>query len=62
MDLSRAARKIAIALFFTMSLGSAGLITSGTINPIVGADLSGDPAWAGLPASVLTFGTAISWA
>jgi MFS family permease len=60
MDLSRAARKIAIALFFTMSLGSAGLITSGTINPIVGADLSGDPAWAGLPASVLTFGTAIS--
>jgi MFS family permease len=60
MDLSRLARKTAITLFVTMSLGSAGLIASGTVNPIVGADISGEPAWAGLPSAGLTLGTAIA--
>jgi MFS family permease len=60
MDLPRLARKIAVTLFITMSLGSAGLIASGTVNPIVGADISGNPAWAGVPSSVLTLGTAIA--
>jgi MFS family permease len=60
MNLARAARKVAITLFVAMSLGSAGLISAGTVNPIVGANLSGNPALAGLPGSLLTFGTAIS--
>lgn len=43
-----------------MSLGSAGFIVAATVNTIVGADLSGNPAWAGLPAAMFTLGTAIS--
>jgi MFS family permease len=43
-----------------MSLGSAGFIVAATVNTIVGAEISGNPAWAGLPAAVFTLGTAIS--
>lgn len=60
MDLSRAARKTALTLFLAMSFGSAALIAAGTVNPIVGADLGGTPAWAGAPGSVLTLGTALA--
>ena len=60
MDLTRLARKITFALFLAMSLGSAGFIVAATVNTIVGADLSGNPAWAGLPAAMFTLGTAIS--
>lgn len=60
MDLTRSARKIALTLFLAMSFGSAALIAAGTVNPIVGAEISGAPAWAGAPGSVLTLGTALA--
>jgi len=60
MDLSRLARKITLTLFLAMSFGSAGFIVAATVNTIVGADISGNPAWAGLPAAMFTLGTAIS--
>jgi len=60
MNLSALSRKITITLFITMSLGSAGLIAPGTINSILGAEIGGNPAWAGVPSSMLTLGTALS--
>ncbi len=60
MDYSRLARKITFTLFLAMSFGSAGFIVAATVNTIVGADISGNPAWAGLPAATFTLGTAIS--
>jgi len=60
MDHSRLARKITFTLFLAMSFGSAGFIVAATVNTIVGADISGNPAWAGLPAATFTLGTAIS--
>jgi len=60
MDLTRLARKITFTLFLAMSLGSAGFIVAATVNTIVGADISGNPAWAGLPAAMFTLGTALS--
>ena len=43
-----------------MSLGSAGFLVAATVNTIVGAGISGNPAWAGLPAAMFTLGTALS--
>lgn len=60
IDLARLARKITFTLFLAMSLGSAGFIVAATVNTIVGADISGNPAWAGLPAAMFTLGTALS--
>ena len=60
MDYSRLARKITFTLFLAMSFGSAGFIVAATVNTIVGADISGNPAWAGLPAALFTLGTAVS--
>ena len=60
MDLTRLARKITFTLFLAMSLGSAGFLVAATVNTIVGADISGNPAWAGLPAAMFTLGTALS--
>jgi MFS family permease len=60
MDLPRLARKITLTLFTAMSLGSAGFIVTVTVNSIVGAEISGNPVWAGLPAAFFTLGTAIS--
>lgn len=60
MDYSRLARKITFTLFSAMSLGSAGMIVAATVTAIVGAEISGNPAWAGLPAAVLTLGAAIA--
>jgi MFS family permease len=60
MDIPRLARKITLTLFTAMSLGSAGFIVAATVNTIVGADISGNPAWAGLPAAFFTLGTAVS--
>ena len=60
MDYSRLARKITLTLFLAMSFGSAGFIVAATVNTIVGAEISGNPAWAGLPAAMFTLGTAIS--
>jgi MFS family permease len=41
-----------------MSLGSAGFLSSSTVNAIVGAELAGRPAWAGLPTAVYQGGVA----
>ena len=60
MDYSKPARKITITLFLAMSLGSAGLVLAATINSIVGAQLSGNPAWAGVPSAVFLLGTAFA--
>jgi MFS family permease len=60
MDIPRLARKITVTLFLAMSFGSAGFIVAATVNSIVGAQISGNPAWAGLPAAVFTLGTALS--
>lgn len=60
VDLNRLARKITFTLFLAMSLGSAGFLVAATVNTIVGAEISGNPAWAGLPAAMFTLGTALS--
>ena len=60
MDFPRLARKITLTLFLAMSLGSAGFIVAATVNTIVGAEISGNPAWAGLPAAMFTLGSAVS--
>ncbi len=60
MDHNHIARKITGTLFVAQSLGSAGFIAAATINSIVGAKLSGQPAWAGVPTSVYLFGGALA--
>jgi len=60
MDFRRLTRKITFTLFLAMSLGSAGFIVAATVNTIVGAEISGNPAWAGLPAAMFTLGSAVS--
>ena len=53
------ARKITRTLFLSQSVVSAALITTGTVNSIAGAELSGVIAWAGLPATVLLVSAAL---
>jgi MFS family permease len=55
---TRAARQITWTLFVAQGLGSAALIANSTVNPIVGADLSGSDALAGLPGTLLLLGAA----
>jgi MFS family permease len=50
--ISSSARRITFSLFIAQSLASAGMIAIGTLNTIVGAELSGNPGWAGVPAAV----------
>jgi MFS family permease len=59
-DYSRAARRITITLFATRSLVSAAFVASGTVGIIVGAQLSGNPAWAGVPSSMKQLATAFA--
>ena len=51
--------KITRTLFITQSLISAALITTGTVNPIAGVELSGATVWAGLPATVFMLSAAL---
>jgi MFS family permease len=63
-DYSRTARKLTTLLFVAQSLGSAGFIGAFTVNAIVGAQLSGQPALSGLPSAVYVFGgafAALAW-
>jgi MFS family permease len=53
-----AARRITWTLFVAQSLGSAALIANATVNPILGAQLSGSDALAGLPSTLLLLGAA----
>ena len=59
-DYSRVARKIPTLPFVVQSLCSAGFIAAFTINAIVGADLSGQAAWAGVPSATYTLGGALA--
>jgi MFS family permease len=59
-DYSRIARRITVTLFATGSLVSAAFVASGTVSVIVGAQLSGNLAWAGVPSSVKQLGTAFA--
>ncbi len=56
---ARHARRITGALFLSQSLGSAGSIAAATVAAIVGAELSGNVAWAGVPAAVAQIGVAL---
>lgn len=57
-DFSRIARKITTVLFLSQSLSSAGFIAAFTVNAIVGVELSGQPAMAGVPGAVYVLGQA----
>lgn len=59
-DFSPIARKITATLFAATGLGSAAFIVMGTVSAIAGAQLSGNPAWAGLPSAVLQLGAAFA--
>lgn len=52
------ARRITITLFASQSIASAALIANATVNPIIGAELSGNDALAGVPAALLLLGAA----
>lgn len=56
---ARPARKIRWVLFATMSLASAAVIGMATINPILGAQLGGSAAWAGVPSATILIGSAL---
>jgi MFS family permease len=60
LDYPFIARKTTLTLFSASSLGSAGFIAAATINTIVGAKLSGEPAWAGVPSGVYQLGGALA--
>ncbi len=57
-DYDRIARKITIVLFLSQSLSSAGFIAAFTVNALVGVDLSGKQAMAGMPGGILVVGQA----
>jgi MFS family permease len=57
-DYPRIARKITIVLFLSQSLSSAGFIAAFTVNSLVGVDLSGQRAMAGVPGAVYVLGQA----
>ena len=59
-ELERRAKSITTALFAVQSLGSAGVIAGLTVAAIVGAQLSGRPVLAGVPAGVFQLGAALS--
>lgn len=52
LDFTRLARRLTFVLFLAQSLASAGFIAASTLNPILGAQLGGSSAWAGVPSAV----------
>ena len=59
-DYARIARKITAVLFAVQSLSSAGFIALFTVNPLVGVELSGRAALAGVPEAVRVPGQAFA--
>lgn len=55
-----AARKLKWTLFGAQALGSAGFLVASTVTPIVGAQLSGRPAFAGVPTGFYWMGGAMA--
>ena len=58
MDFDRIARKITTVLFLSQSLSSAGFIAAFTVNALVGVELSGQKAMAGVPGGLYVLGMA----
>jgi MFS family permease len=58
INYKRFARKITIVLFFSQGLSSAGFIAAFAVNALVGVDLSGKLAMAGVPGAVYVLGQA----
>ncbi len=56
--LSQSARRLTWVLFAAQSMSSAGFIAAATLASILGAELAGSAAWAGVPSSVYLLGTA----
>jgi MFS family permease len=56
--LGRSARRLTWVLFAAQSMASAGFIAAATLASILGAELAGSTAWAGVPSSVYLLGTA----
>jgi MFS family permease len=59
-DYARIARKITAILFLVQSLSSAGFIALFTVNTLVGAELTGQRALAGVPEAVRVLGQAFA--
>lgn len=59
-DYARIARKITAVLFLVQSLSSAGFIALFTVNTLVGAELTGQRALAGVPEAVRVLGQAFA--
>ncbi len=57
-DYNRIARKTTIVLFLSQSLSSAGFIAAFTVNALVGVDLTGQQAMAGVPGALYVVGQA----
>jgi MFS family permease len=53
-------RRLTWLLFFGQSLGSAAFITGATVGAIIGEQLSGQPALAGLPSATYLLGSALA--
>jgi MFS family permease len=60
MPSQAAARRLKWTLFGTQALGSAGFVVASTVTPIVGAELSGRPSFAGVPAAFYWAGGALA--
>jgi MFS family permease len=63
-DYARIAKKITIVLFLSQSLSSAGFVAAFTVNALVGVDLSGQQAMAGVPGALYVVGQAcgaVAW-
>jgi MFS family permease len=57
-DYDRIAKKITAILFFSQSLSSAGFIAAFTVNALVGVELTGQTAMAGVPGALYVLGQA----
>jgi MFS family permease len=57
-DYDRIAKKITSVLFLSQSLSSAGFIAAFTVNALVGVDLTGQTAMAGVPGALYVLGQA----
>ena len=57
-DYDRIAKKITLVLFLSQSLSSAGFIAVFTVNALVGVDLTGQTAMAGVPGALYVVGQA----
>lgn len=60
MPTTAAARKLKWTLFGAQAMGSAGFLVASTVTPIVGAQLSGRPAYAGVPSAFYWAGGALA--